>query len=542
MSRSPALIALLILAILSPTVGALESETFIYTIGGQSFGEETFSVESRGDTLLLDGRLSIHMPAPRELHAVTRLLEPADRLLDYLLVTDLGDSIAIESRGDSLTLSVRSAGRNRRQDLAAGDAKPLPLDNAISSHYWLLARQLHRDPEATQPLLALVPQVLWSGRIERLGAETVNAGLAGELLTVTRHGISIAGLLSELDLDARGRFMGMRVPMQSLLIRREHYEFEAPDATDGPHRSFPTEEVKVEGGGPPLVGVLTLPDTEGGPWPACVLLHGSGPGDRHMTLGPNQLFVQLAEGLAARGIATLRYDKRTYALNHLLESGQEFKVDRITLSEEVMDDARAAYGLLAGDARMDTDRLFLLGLSLGAAAAPTLSGLLAAEGTPPAGLLMLAPPGRDLLTVMLDQFHYLNARGLFPDAELQSAEKDVARLREGDVIEGEMILGARPYYWDSVLYWRPWRDYRAQPAPALLLFGERDYQITAPDRAVWQSVLDVDGRPGSALYLLPGRNHLFLPGKGEPGPAEYGRPGEMGPELMDLLGDWIQAR
>ena len=64
-----------------------------------------------------------------------------------------------------------------------------------------------------------------------------------------------------------------------------------------------------------LPATLTLPRRaveEGRRVPCVVLVHGSGPHDRDEAIGPNRPFRDLAWGLAARGIATLRYDKRTY--------------------------------------------------------------------------------------------------------------------------------------------------------------------------------------------------------------------------------------
>lgn len=58
----------------------------------------------------------------------------------------------------------------------------------------------------------------------------------------------------------------------------------------------------------PLPGLLTLPDGAG-PFPAVLLVHGSGPQDRDEAVGPNRPFRDLAVGLAALGVASLRYDK-----------------------------------------------------------------------------------------------------------------------------------------------------------------------------------------------------------------------------------------
>jgi predicted dienelactone hydrolase len=74
--------------------------------------------------------------------------------------------------------------------------------------------------------------------------------------------------------------------------------------------AFRAVEVKL-GSEPFLLGAtLTLP-TGTGPFPAVVLVHGSGPQDRDEPLGANRVFRDLAEGLASKGVVVLRYDKRT---------------------------------------------------------------------------------------------------------------------------------------------------------------------------------------------------------------------------------------
>ncbi len=74
---------------------------------------------------------------------------------------------------------------------------------------------------------------------------------------------------------------------------------------------YPEEKVTVGVDPWTLPGTLTLPKTGTAPYPAVILVHGSGPNDRDETIGANKPFREIAEGLAAQGIAVLRYDKRT---------------------------------------------------------------------------------------------------------------------------------------------------------------------------------------------------------------------------------------
>ena len=74
--------------------------------------------------------------------------------------------------------------------------------------------------------------------------------------------------------------------------------------------AYKESEVTVGTGQWALPATLTMPVAPG-PVPAVVLVHGSGPGDRDATVGQIKQFKDLALGLASRGIAVLRYDKRT---------------------------------------------------------------------------------------------------------------------------------------------------------------------------------------------------------------------------------------
>src|SRR5579875_2329675 len=83
----------------------------------------------------------------------------------------------------------------------------------------------------------------------------------------------------------------------------------------------------------PLHGILSIPDETNGLCQAVVLVHGSGPSNMDEKVGNNSPFRDLAEGLSAKGIAVLRYDKRTFVY------GKQMKDDvGISVREETIDD------------------------------------------------------------------------------------------------------------------------------------------------------------------------------------------------------------
>lgn len=152
--------------------------------------------------------------------------------------------------------------------------------------------------------------------------------LAGRELTVYRLDFANMALDARIAVDAEGRIDGFRLlPAPP-----------APGPAPGAAEFESGEEIRVDVAGD-LPGLLTLPHGDG-PFAAVVLVHGSGPNDRDETIGPNKPFRDLAHGLAQRGIASLRYDKRT------LVQPERFETGAYTVDDEVIDDALTATDLL----------------------------------------------------------------------------------------------------------------------------------------------------------------------------------------------------
>jgi hypothetical protein len=115
-----------------------------------------------------------------------------------------------------------------------------------------------------------------------------------------------------------------------------------------------------------LPATLALP-AQTGQYPAVILAHGSGPQDRDETLGANKPFQDIAWGLAQKGIAVLRYDKRTFVY------GERAFKNPVTVQEEVIDDVGAAIALLNQTSGIKQDQIFVLGHSLGGMLIPRIA-------------------------------------------------------------------------------------------------------------------------------------------------------------------------
>jgi dienelactone hydrolase len=301
---------------------------------------------------------------------------------------------------------------------------------------------------------------------------------------------------------------------------------------------FDEEPLDVGRGWTRLPGTLSLPKGDG-PFPAVVLVHGSGPNDRDETIGPNKPFRDLAHGLASRGIAVLRYEKRTREHPLLTTLG----LGNLTVKEETIDDAVAAVAVLAAHKKVDPRRVFVLGHSLGGNLIPRIGK--ATDGV--AGLISLAGSVRPLEDLVLDQMKYLYSLDgpLVEDQKkaLQEIERQVARVKSPDLSpatpRGELPLGIPARYWLDLRGYQPAEEAKSLKKPLLILQGERDYQVTMEDFALWKKALA--DRPDVRLKSYPKLNHLLIEGEGKSRPAEYSRPTNVAAGVVDDIAQWIIA-
>jgi dienelactone hydrolase len=298
--------------------------------------------------------------------------------------------------------------------------------------------------------------------------------------------------------------------------------------------SFQNKEVTVGGGEWALPGTLTLPQGQG-PFPALVLIQGSGPQDRDETIGPNKPFRDLAEGLASQGIGVLRYEKRTKAYGKKLASVKNF-----TVNEETVDDAVAAVTLLQKTPGVDRKRMFVLGHSLGGMilhrvvkAAPEVRGLIAMAGST-----------RPLDEVVLEQTAYIaGLNGPLSDGDktkIEALKKELARLNDPDIARTPeaVIMGAPVCYWLDLRKINPPQEAKALSQPMLILQGGKDYQVTEKDFANWKAALS--GRMDVVFKFYANLYHLFMPG--DKTPADYEKPGHVEKVVVDDIASWIRAQ
>lgn len=256
----------------------------------------------------------------------------------------------------------------------------------------------------------------------------------------------------------------------------------------------------------PLNGLLTLPDDLSEPVPAVVLVHGSGPSDmdeRVMKLTP---FRDLAEGLAKHGIASVRYDKRTFA------HARKMKKRPLTVREETIEDALLAAALVREDPRIDAGRVFLLGHSMGAMLAPRID----AEGANVRGLILMAGTPYRLEEIVLRQLRQASG-GRSVLNRIVSLEyrifakkfENLYQMRDEEA-KKKKFAGNLSLYYFKEMGRKTAADYLLESEkPVLILQGGMDFQVLAQDdfRLFQQLLAD---RSNTEFRLYPKLNHVFV--------------------------------
>lgn len=358
-----------------------------------------------------------------------------------------------------------------------------------------------------------------------LGAKFLKAEQG--LRTVVLRAQFERGVLSlNVVLDGQDRLAGLWVA-----------GIEAADTGPPPYAdktAFDESPVEIRSGVYTLPGTVSVPHGEG-PWPAVVLVHGSGPHDQDETVVANKPLRDLAWGLASRGVAVVRYEKRTK------KYGMQVNPATLTLREETIDDACAAAALLRETPRIDAGRVFVLGHSLGGMAAP----LIAEQDGRLAGAILVAGNARPLAELVVEQLEYLSNLDGDIDADEQ-AQIDAAREFNKALADHAVgddtpaVLGAPAAYWERLSRVDQLGVAARIDTPLLILQGARDYQVTKADFDLWRQRLAK--KSNATFKLYDDLNHLMMTGKGKSTPAEYTQAGHVAQQVVDDVADWIKRQ
>ena len=352
-----------------------------------------------------------------------------------------------------------------------------------------------------------------------------------------------------------------------LTVRYVGAEAEAPKRPQEPKKPYPYKEEEVsypnERAGIILAGTLTLPEGKG-PYPAVILITGSGPQDRDETIFGHRPFLVLSDYLTRRGIAVLRSDDRGMG-----KSTGDFKT---ATSVDFAGDVESALHYLESRQDIRHERIGLIGHSEGGMIAP----MVAARSKDVAFIVMMAGTGVTGEELILKQAALISAamgatekevkqqdetsrkvyaivesgndsatthtrlKEIFTDAARRTDTSRTQQPQANDaVIEAQIRQVTSPWF-RFFLTCDPRPILKKVSCPVLAINGEKDLQVP-PEQNLpeIEAALREGGNGDFTVRELPGLNHLFQT-------SEHGRPDEYGkieetisPSALSLMGDWI---
>ncbi|TXE18745.1 alpha/beta fold hydrolase [Psychroflexus gondwanensis] len=304
-----------------------------------------------------------------------------------------------------------------------------------------------------------------------------------------------------------------------------------------------------------LAGTLSLPKGDG-PFPAVMLLSGSGPQDRNSSIFGHKPFLLLAHELTQSGIAVLRFDERGVG-----ESGG--RTSEMTMATQ-MGDAQAGINYLLSNNQINRTKIGLLGHSLGGILAPKLAiendidflVLLAAPGVN--GDAMMLKQRKDLLKLrgatdkqiegtngmLASLYSELRKSSLEDEALKTELQKKLAikyettlpvkELNEmvNSIVDNEELM--------AILKSSPANYFQKVSCPVLALNGSKDFQVSAKENlAAIEKALSDGGNTAIETHELEGLNHLFQ--DSDTGDiSEYQVIEQtMSPEVLRLITEWV---
>ncbi|TAL65278.1 MAG: alpha/beta fold hydrolase [Bacteroidetes bacterium] len=321
--------------------------------------------------------------------------------------------------------------------------------------------------------------------------------------------------------------------------------------------TFTNEKFKIK-----LAGTITIPAGKG-PFPAVILITGSGPQNRNEELMGHKPFLVIADFLSRNGIAVLRYDDRGVGKSQ----GSQLNVT----SADLATDAEAAFNFLTNYTKVDPERIGLMGHSEGGLIAP----IVAVSNPGIAFIVSLAGPGVTGQQIIIRQLQEISRFSGEKENKIREATETNKKLyavlrKEKDNKKAEVKIlaiyreilvkkktskedtqkavsqlkttfGADKYTWfryfimtNPVVFWKKVK------CPVLALNGEKDLQVAAAENLpAIEKALKSSGNKSVKTMKLVGLNHLFQHCKTGL-PSEYANIEEtFSPEALKIINDWI---
>ena len=517
------------------------TSSFIIFLRGTPIGVEQMAVSrtTEGWTILSTGRLGV------PLDVTARKLE-VRYTADWKPIAFNIDTII---RGEFQRVITTIDGTTATSDITQGtqttrkadtiDPSAVLLPNSLFSPYEALAAQLRTAAAgSTLPayVLPLASVELRVGESTTERIQTTTRLINAKRTHVTAATAGTPAMDINIWADETGRLLRLTVPAQGLDVARSDV---ASVASRQVAISRPNDEaVRILANGFSLAGTVSKPaDPAKGPFPAVILIGGSGASDRDELIAGIPILGQIADALADAGFLVVRYDKRGMG-----QSGGRPEI--VTLLDH-SDDQRAAIKFLTSRKDVDGKRIALVGYSEGGQVA-----LMSAAAEKRVGaVVLLATNGVSGSELVLQQQERALGRMTITDAEKQARIAMQKRINEA-AITGKGLDAFTPVVrrqienteFQSLLATDPAKIVPRVRQPILIVQGELDAQI-APSNADRLAALALARKPPLAAEVVkvPGVNHLLtLAVTGEVDEYEKLPLKQVSPAVSTAVVDWLK--
>ncbi|WP_316769647.1 DUF3887 domain-containing protein [Pedobacter frigiditerrae] len=373
---------------------------------------------------------------------------------------------------------------------------------------------------------------LWDNITTNLGKpevlDAISSKVQGDFYAVTVEGkFEKAEQNFVLMFNKGEKIVGLFMPPKAAVYTKPAYADTA---------LYTEKSVYLQTPGHQLAAIITTPKNRTN-FPVVVLVHGSGPGDMDETVGPNKPFKDIATGLASKGIASIRYVKRT-----LVYAGEFNRA--FTVKEEVTDDALAAIAMAKTIIGADPKSIYVLGHSLGGMLAPRLATLAPSLK----GIILAAAPARKLGDIIIDQNKYIVelAKDTTKATQVKLAEAineiGAAKLVKlaPNMKPDSVILGLPAAYWVDLNVYDQVATAKKLKQRILVFQGGNDFQVATADYDIWNAAL---GKSANAkVKLYPELNHLLSPQTEKAYTQQYQVPVNVSEQLISDIALWISGK
>ncbi|MHC4470295.1 MAG: alpha/beta hydrolase family protein [Planctomycetota bacterium] len=517
----------------------IEGGRFTVFAAGREAGGETVTVRKNGSALVVESRARLsRADRTQELELSFCIDLRSKKLLSFRargIQADRERVVTLAAKDGRLIGEIREGESARALDLPAEEGA-VPIADPFAAPYLVLLSRYDLERGGSQTFPALFPLEGQVGGVTlRLKEEQAleldgRAVIARRIRAEPEHGEA-----ANLWIDGSARLLVCARSVAGLsAVRGRALRIGLKPGDDPPDpEGVSSIRIRFAGEGITLAGTVSRPAGSKGPFPAVVLVSGSGPQDRNGNVPGAELqwnhLHSIAVALGREGIASIRYDERGVG-----RSSGRFYDAGVT---DLLDDARSAIAYLVSRDDIDRRRIGLVGHSEGA----LLGALLSSDADLPIrGLVLLGAPAEPLDRILIGQVRRRLVRRGSEPREAQRILGDLraffehVRLARSDVVKWKGR--SREARWlRQHMEIDPKKAYAGVRCPALVLHGGRDEQVPSSQAA---EVLSALGERGAGLTLLATLDHFLMPSRG--GLTDYSETRRrVDPAALDRITSWL---